>query len=73
MHSEDKVWITFWILAALVISIVAINIAAVNVTNSNNITRLVLNGATPVDAYCAIKSETNTARCLVATIGARRD
>lgn len=73
MDGDNKVWTIFWMLLAIVISVIVVSTASVVITNSNNITRLVLNGTNPVDAYCAIKSETQTARCLVSAIGAKRD
>jgi hypothetical protein len=77
MNGEEKLYAIAWLVLAtivvtLILSIAVVN-ATTNVTNSNNITKMVLNNVMPVDAYCAIQPETQTGRCLVATIGAKRD
>lgn len=72
MDSQDRLFAIFWILAALILTILIIGISAVKITDSNNITKLVMNGVHPTQAYCAINNATD-GRCIIATIGAKRD
>ncbi len=70
--SDNKFWVTLWSLGASVLVVLIICITVTKVTDSNNITRLVLNGATPTQAYCAVNPGIDNARCVVATIGGFR-
>lgn len=49
-----------------------VSIATTKITDSNNIAKLVMNGVHPTQAYCAINNATD-GRCIIATIGAKRD
>jgi hypothetical protein len=64
----DKDYIVTCICILIFVLALTISLTVNSVTDSNNTTKLVLNGVPPVHAYCAIHADTEKGRCFMLSI-----
>lgn len=54
MTSDDKFYLTAWIVAGVIIIAVTIGFTMYNINNANVVKEAILHGADPIEASCAI-------------------